>query len=260
MQVYIELAVLENFCMDFTLLYAAKLASKNPAHILRIALGAALGAAVAVTLPLIDLGTVLSVVLKIASGLLLCLAAGKFHSFRSYLKFAGAFVAFTALLGGALIAIFSLAGLSYETGAGYIISSIPIGIPLFGALILIIAARKIAEKLTKRGKTTVVCRIFIGEKFAETEGFFDSGNKVSRLGQPVSVVPESAAKKVVDIAGIKESVKIHTVAGSKNMKVFTADRLEIISDGETIVKKNVKMGVSPHPIDRAVLHCDLLES
>ncbi|MDE7330458.1 MAG: sigma-E processing peptidase SpoIIGA, partial [Clostridia bacterium] len=57
MQVYIELAVLENFCMDFTLLYSAKLASKNSAHILRIALGSALGACFAVVFPLLNIGT-----------------------------------------------------------------------------------------------------------------------------------------------------------------------------------------------------------
>ncbi|MDE6585452.1 MAG: sigma-E processing peptidase SpoIIGA [Clostridia bacterium] len=260
MQVYIELAVLENFCIDFTLLYAAKLASKNPAHILRIVLGAAIGAAVAVTLPLIDLGTAVSVIFKILSGLLICLAAGKFQSFKSYLKFTGVFIALTALLGGALIAVFSLAGVEYSAGSGYILSSVPIGIPLFGALLIIIFARRLAAKLTKRGKTTVTCRIYVGDEHTEIEGFFDSGNKVSRLGQPVSVIPEYAAKKICDISGIKENVKIHTVAGSRNMKVFTADRVEIISDGEPVVKKDVKIGVSPHKINCAVLHCDLLET
>lgn len=260
MQVYVELAVLENFCMDFTLLYSAKLASKNPAHILRIALGAALGAVAAVTLPLIGSGTAVSIILKIVSGLIICLAAGKFISVKAYLKFTGAFLGFTALLGGMLVAIFSLAGLSYEAGAGYIISSVPVGVPLFGALILIIFARRLAEKLAKRGKNLVTCRIYSGERCAEIEGFFDSGNKVSRLGQPVSVIPERSAEKIIDISGIKDSVKIHTVAGSRKMKVFTADRIEIISDGETLVRKNVKIGVSPHGINRAVLHCGLLEN
>ncbi|MDE7329489.1 MAG: hypothetical protein K2N30_00060, partial [Clostridia bacterium] len=58
---------------------------------------------------------------------------------------------------------------------------------------------------------------------------------------------------------IKEGVKIHTVAGSKIMKVFTADRIEIISNGKTEVINKVKLGVSPNKINRAVLHCGLLE-
>ena len=119
MQVYVELAVLENFCMDFTLLYSAKLASKNRAHFMRIALGAALGACFAVTFPLFKIGTVWQVVLKIISGLIICLAAGRFKGVKSYIKFTGFFLAFTALLGGALVGVFSLTGLEYDSGGGY---------------------------------------------------------------------------------------------------------------------------------------------
>ena len=111
MQVYIELAVLENFCMDFTLLYAAKVAVKNPASYFRVGFGAALGACVAVVVPLLGLNAVLSVAVKVLSGLTICLCAGKFASFKSYAKFAGAFLCFTAVLGGALIGLFSLTGL-----------------------------------------------------------------------------------------------------------------------------------------------------
>ena len=65
MQVYVELAVLENFCMDFTLLYAAKVAAKNRAGYLRTGVGAALGAAVAVVVPFMDFGAVWAVIIKI---------------------------------------------------------------------------------------------------------------------------------------------------------------------------------------------------
>ncbi len=259
MQVYVELAVLENFCMDFTLLYSAKLASKNRAHFMRIALGAALGACFAVTFPLFKIGTVWQVVLKIISGLIICLAAGRFKGVKSYVKFTGFFLAFTALLGGALVGVFSLTGLEYDSGGGYFLSSVPIGIPLFGALVIIICARKLAQRLSKGAKNAVVCRIYAGENQAEIKGFFDSGNKVYHMGRPVSVIPQSAAKKLIGETRIKESVKIHTVAGSKTMPVFTADRIEIISDGKTQVITKILLGVSPNQINRAVLHCDLTE-
>ena len=48
MQVYVELALLENFCMDFTLLYCAKLVAKNRAHILRLVIASVFGACFAV--------------------------------------------------------------------------------------------------------------------------------------------------------------------------------------------------------------------
>ena len=259
MQVYIELAVLENFCMDFTLLYSAKAVSKNTASYKRIALGAVLGAAFAVVFPLIKMHAVLAIAVKILSGLLICLVSGKFKSVKGYIKFSGAFLIFTALLGGALIGIFSLAGIAYSADGGYLLSSVPIGIPMFGALLLIILAKKLAKRFSKSGKAEVNCKIYAGENQVSVKGFFDSGNKVYSKGVPVSVIPKAAAEKLFIETRINEDVKIHTVAGSKIIRVFTADKIEI-DDGEKInVVNGVKIGVSPQTITRAVLHCDLLE-
>lgn len=259
MQVYIELAVLENFCMDFTLLYSAKAVSKNTASYKRIALGAALGAAFAVVFPLIKMHAALAVVVKILSGLLVCLVSGKYKNAKGYIKFTGAFLIFTALLGGALIGVFSLAGIAYSADGGYILSSVPIGIPMFGALIIIILAKKLSKRFSKSGKAEVTCRIFAGGNQVSVKGFFDSGNKVYSKGVPVSVIPKYAAEKLLIETRINENVKIHTVAGSKIIRVFTADKIEI-DDGEKINTVNgVKIGVSPQTINRAVLHCDLLE-
>lgn len=259
MQVYVELAIVENFCMDFTLLFCAKLVSKNRAGIFRLCIASALGAAFAVVFPLFKLQAVWSILIKLLLGLIICAVAGKYGSFKAYIKMSALFLGFTALLGGALIGVFSLAGISYAEGKGYFLSSVPIGIPLFCALLLIILARRIAAKLKKAGKTTVLCKIWSGEKFVELSGFFDSGNKVYHMGQPVSVIPQFAAKKIIDENRIKGAVKIHTVAGSKKLKIFTADKIEINSGEKTETVKNVIIGISPNPTGGAVLHPDILE-
>ena len=259
MQVYIELALVENFCMDFTLLYCAKLVSKNPAHVMRIIISSVLGACFAVAFPLFNLKGVWAVCVKIISGLIICFLSGKFKSFKAYFKLTAVFLAFTFVLGGALIAVFALAGLEYSNGGGYILSSVPIGIPLFFALVLIILARKLGARLKKTDKSQVSCKIYSGEKFIELSGFFDSGNCVSHMGRPVSVIPLTSALKIVDESRIKESVKIHTVAGSKKLKIFTADKIEINSGEKINVVKNVLIGISPHASGVAVLHPDLME-
>ncbi len=259
MQVYVELAIAENFCMDFTLLYAAKKAAKNSAGVFRVVCAAVLGACFAVVFPLFKVGAVWSAVIKIASAFILCLVAGKFKSFKGYLKFSFVFLAFSALLGGALIGIFALTGLDYAAGEGFILSKVPIGIPLFGALLIIIFAKRLAEKLKKRHANEVTCRICAGQSQIELKGFFDSGNKVYCRGAPVSVIPESEAKKLLRGKSIECGVKIHTVAGSRTMDVFTADRVEIDFGEKKRVINKVMLGVSPRRIDRAVLHCDLLE-
>lgn len=260
MQVYAELAVIENFCMDFTLLYAAKAVTKNRAQIGRIALASAVGACFAVAFPLLKCGEILSVILKACSGVFICLIAAKRDGIKSYFKFFGAFLLFTAVLSGALLGVFNLAGWSYEKGTGYLVSSVPIGVPLFCALWIVLGAKKLAQRLKKTHKNDVICRIYAGQLSAEVKGFFDSGNKVYIKGAPVCVVPEEVILKIAGKARINESVKIHTVAGSKIMNVFTCDRLEV-DYGERVENfKDVKLGVSPQKIDRAVLHCDLLEN
>ncbi len=259
MEVYVELAIAENFCMDFTLLYAAKLSVKNTAGIGRICVAAALGACFAVVLPLFNAGAVLSGALKIVSGLLICLVAGRYAKFSAYVKFTGAFLIFTALLGGALIGLFSLAGIDYAEGEGFILSSVPVGIPLFGALFVIIGARKIAARLKKTARNEVKCRIYVGQFEIGLSGFYDSGNKVYIRGEPVSIIPEAAAEKLCAPSRINGSVKIHTVAGTKTVEVFTADRIEIDEGGKIRELNGIRMGISPTRIDCVVLHPDLSE-
>lgn len=251
-----ELALLENFCMDFVLLYCAKLVCKNPAHTARVIASAVLGACFAVAFPLFNLVGGWAVSVKIVSGLIICLISGKFKSFKAYFKLTAVFIGFTFLLGGALIGVFALAGLDYSPASGYIISSVPVGIPLFFALMLVIFARKLGARLKKTSKTEVTCRIWSDGGSVEVDGFFDSGNKVSKNGVPVSVIPLGSAMKITDVTRIKDEVKIHTVAGSKKLKVFTADKIEIYGGDKVNTVKDVLIGISPHA-KTAVLHPDL---
>ena len=258
MQVYVELALLENFCMDFTLLFCAKLVAKNRGHIFRLVIASIFGACFAVVFPLFRLGSVLSITIKLLSGLIICLVAGKFQSIKAYIKLTAYFLAFTALLGGALIGTFSLAGISYAADTGYILSSVPIGIPLFGALLLIIFARKIAAKLKKTDKTEVTCTVYSGENKVSLNGFFDSGNNVYYRGQPVCVIPLFEAQKIIDETRIESSIKIHTVAESKKLKIFTADKLEIRKGEKVKTFSGVKIALSAYA-DKAILHPDYME-
>ena len=260
MEVYVELALLENFSMDWVLLFCAAKVTKNICSKPRISLAAVLGACFAVAFPFFNLTGAAAIIVKIASGAAITAIGGKFTRLIGYIKFTLAFLAFTFALGGLLIAAFNLAGWSYLAQSGYILSSVPIGIPLLAGLILIIYAKKIAARLTsKYGKNSVRLRIYAGQSCAEMKGFYDSGNRVTYLGAPVSIISERVASGLVDISRIKSFVNIHTVAESKKMAVFRADKI-VIDDGESNREiKNVLIGISPKPVRLAVLHPDLSE-
>ena len=258
MQVYVELAIAENFCMDFTLLACSKFLTKNICSFRRIAAGSALGAGFAVVFPLFGLTGAWAVAVKIASGLALAALAGRFPSAKAYIKFAAAFLALSFLLGGALIAVFSLTGTEYSADVGYILSSVPVGIPMFFAIVLALLCRALEKKFIARHKSgTLRCVIYRGDKRVEQYGFFDSGNHVYVSGAPVSVISAAAAAYVVDGSELKESVKVRTVTGEKCMKIFTADKIEIYNGEEAHTINCVKIGISPRGISRAVLHPDL---
>ena len=213
MQVYAEYAFIENFCMDFTLLAAAKLASKNPARYRRLATASVLGACFAIAFPLFGLNGALGIAIKLAAGFIMCAVAGRYQSFKGYAKFTALFTAATFVTGGALIAVFSLAGVSYQGGGGYLISSVPVGIPLFAALCLAIITKRVVGKFKQNKSITASCTIYCGENKAVCSGFYDSGNNVYCGGAPVSIIPPHVAKKLTEEESIKNGVDIHNVQG-----------------------------------------------
>ena len=263
MQVYVEYALLENFCMDFALLTAAKAAVKNPARYGRVCAAAALGACFAVAYPLFGIdglaGGALAIAVKIVAGAAMCALGGKYSTFKGYFKFTAAFLALSFLSGGAMIALFSLAGVKWQSGGGYVLSSVPVGIPLFFVAVLAIAVSKIHKKYGKVKRVTAICTVYSGGASAVCPAFYDSGNKVYSDGAPVSIVPARVAEKLTDTKRIKKFVDIHTVAGKSKIAIFTADKVEIDDGKNKLERRNVTLGVSPRHINKIVLHPDLSE-
>lgn len=259
MQVYVEYALIENFCMDFTLLFAAKAAAKNPAKYARIAVAAVLGACFAVAYPLFNLSGAAGIAVKLLSGAAMCAAAGKFDSVKGYLKFTAVFTAATFVVGGALIALFSLAGVSYKQGGGFVLSSVPVGIPLFFALMLALIIARARKRFVASKNVEAHCKIYFKDKSAVVSAFYDSGNRVYLGGAPVSIIPSYVAKQLTDGAGIKTFAEIHTVAGKSKIPVFTAEKIEIDDGKSKITRQNVALGISPRHINKMVLHPDLSE-
>lgn len=245
--------------MDFCLLVAAKAASKNPAKYVRLAVSSVFGACFAVVFPLLNLSGAAGIAVKIASGGVLCAVAGKFQSFKGYIKFTALFAAATFLTGGALIALFSLAGVSYKQGNGYYLSSVPVGIPLFAAVALTLVIIRVRRKFVANKNVGAYCKIYFNGKSAVCSAFYDSGNKVYSDGAPVSIVPPYVAKQLTESGSIKTFAEIHTVAGKSKIPVFTAEKIEIDDGKDKITRLNVALGISPRHIHKMVLHPDLSE-
>jgi hypothetical protein len=220
---------------------------------------AVVGACFAVVIPLLSINNILAAVIKVLFGIGMCAVAAKYNSFKNFLKFLLWFFAVCGVVAGVLFGLFFLLGIEYQQGTGYILSSVPVGVPMFLALVIFLACKHLAKKLKAINKKCVRCHIYAGELCFDVSGFFDSGNSVYLLGEPVSIIPKSVAYKIIDKKSIKESVKIHTVAGSKKIDVFTCERLEIVQDNKTVVHRGVKLGIGGGDLTKIILHPDLLE-
>lgn len=258
MQVYVEFALLENFCMDFCLLYGAKLLSRNATKTSRLILPSVVGAIIAVIFPLLNLNGIFSFALKTCSAFVVCACLKNFNCAKSYFFFCAIFIILTFLLGGALIAVFSLVGVEYAQGRGYIISSVPIGIPLFFALALILACRVLAKKYKPKASDITLTLTIINKKYRATErGFFDSGNNVYYRGCPVIIVPYYVAEQVVDVKKVKGKIAVHTVAGTKVLPVFFVDEILIENAQKTSKFSSVAVAVG-ESLNGAIVHTDFL--
>ena len=117
-KVYVEFVLLDNFLMDFLLLYLALRFSEKKARLGRVCGGAALGAvyaAAAVALPFLQ-----SFPCKLLVSLLMLLCARTWKPWKNFLRTAALFYAATFLFGGACFA--AMYFFSRETYSGAFIN------------------------------------------------------------------------------------------------------------------------------------------
>lgn len=188
MAVYIEYAILDNFIIDFILLFAVKKTLKLPTKNIWLILSAILGTVFAVVLPLLSLPSVLVVMLKGVvlplMCILLCINCKKRYLYSILLT-----LAYTFVLGGILFALllitsdYTLVGGTITYNADFPISVYLLALCLFGYLAyrLIKYLKLFAAKHNK----IYNCKIDFLENTYRIEGFFDSGNILEKDGLPV---------------------------------------------------------------------------
>ena len=135
----------------------------------------------------------------------------------------------------------------------------PVGIPLFAAVVLVLIIIRVRRKFVGTKNVSAYCKIYFKDKSAVCTAFYDSGNKVYLSGAPVSIIPSFVAQKLTDKESIKTFAEIHTVAGKSKIPVFTAEKIEIDDGKSKITRQNVALGISPRHINKIVLHPDLSE-
>ncbi len=266
MQVYVEYAFLDNFLIDFILIKLSLKCAKIKTNFFKIFLSAFVGGALVIMLSLFSFNKVVGLALKISVGLLLTLIAGSYVKVKDYFLATFYFFAFTFLSGGAIIALFNLADVDYNS---YFVlnydSLMPIGI----TFLIVYLSTKLFTYIIKRLISGYEredffrkCEVTIDGKTVKASGFIDSGNRLydNLTGLPVIMASKGFIKKLYRINALPNSyrnLKISTVSGETTIKIFYIEKLVIYKGIKMNIYNNVVIGESLLGID-VDGECDLL--
>ena len=221
MNVYVEYVVLDNFVIDSLLLWAVALTLRISYKWWRIALGGVVGAACAVVSVFVS-GFWLYL-LKAACLFFMCVVAvgfGKKLFWHILLT-----LAYTFVLGGAVIGLFNLFQIDYLNGDGQFYQ---MKVPLFVYAIAVALVAFLCYSIVvyvKNAKKVTPYRVKVQielDKSYVVDGFCDSGNSLSYDGAPVCFVTKSF-KGFADyfvrqtLSGRVVEIEVATVAGAQKV-------------------------------------------
>ncbi len=249
MEVYVEYALLENFCVDVALLFLACKLSKTALKAWRAVVGGLLGATFAVAYPFLRIliGNGLSEIIKICFPFLLSFVAlgGKIKKNqrgRYALNVISFYLSSFAFAGG-VYAVCGLFSVGYAYGGGFLTQA-PMGLIFSGGVAFFALACDFSKRIYARKRQTrflYPCEIVAGDRVVKAQGFIDSGNVARKNGAPVCFL---SADLFFDLfqedafSLASEELAVSTVSGTKRIKLFFLDEIRIYLNGEqNIIKK-----------------------
>lgn len=252
MVVYVEYVVIDNFVLDYLLIYLARKSLKLPVKFVFLFASAALGAAEATLFPLFGLSDGFAFLYRFFSAVALVAVSGKFSKFKEFVYCFYLFLFFTFLFGGIVFAVFFAVGKSVDplTMSDYT-AEIPLGLILatafLSAFLSIKGINRFYAAKTKAAFTRR-CIVSVGGKVFDAKGYVDSGNRLSygRTGSPIAVCGRDFREKLITSGALDgvsfDEISFNTVSGKSYMKVFKAERFLIYNGDDANIINSVMLG------------------
>lgn len=236
MEVYIELAFLQNFVIDGALLYATQSVLGYRVSVRRILIAAFTGATFAIVYPLFSYPAVVGWGIKLSSGAAICLISSAENGFLRQMRSLAIFFLFSALLAGA----------TYATPFAGKLCAVCLSFAAFWA------AKRVKELFRRRleiKRLVYDCVLCVKGKELALRGFLDTGNRIYHRGKPVCILAgKTAGELFVDFSKsghtAYEKIILNTVNGRKETIVFEAECLRIYSEGRVHTIEKAMIGLS----------------
>lgn len=253
MSVYVEFVFLDNFIIDWALVVLSRKALKLTVNGWRVALASFVGGACAIVYPLLKVGVTIGLILKIPMGLAVVLASGKFRSIKEFLVCFCLFLLFTFLSGGAVTAIFWGLGMSVDPISYAHGENLPTFLILLTVTVTCIAVNALIKTLYKKRaveRFAVKCKVQIGGKEFDFDGYFDSGNQVvyRETNSPVALCSKNAVNRLSQSGALKTAEQdfllVNTVSGKSLITVYKTQKFLIYNGDEPNILYNVMLGAT----------------
>ena len=264
MTVYIEYVFASNFVFDFALLFALTKISKVSVSKKRLVFATLTGTVVAIVLPLVNFGVVLSMVAKLCLSVCIIFALGGYKTKKQFFSMLILFWSLTFGMGGVLVGIYFLTDTNFALQQDLsVVSDSPLPLFVAGLIIFFFLTKTVVDYVN--GKKAKVgfeydVTVFVGDDRFVAKGFLDSGNSLfdNQTGLPVVIVTSKKMKEFfadklsdfVDKTCLLKQVhyiNFGTLSGdAQKMLVFMADRVEV--DGR---EKQVMIGIATKKVSFA---------
>lgn len=196
MIVYIEYVLLDNFVIDSLLLCATHLTLRQKIRWWRIALSALFGSASAIAITFVN--GIWAYLVKLACLVVMTLIAnGK----KLLIRYCLIFSAYTALLGGLLIALFYLLQGSIDVGAVITyFNGVPLSLYVLAVVLLCVVAYLVVNYIRQSKRidayTARVTVSWADKQYDNVTAYLDSGNSLRQEGLPVCFVMPPLDKRL----------------------------------------------------------------
>ncbi len=238
--VYIELILLDNFFMDFVILYYTVRISVKNARLLRVLLAAVLGGVYSVFAVFCDI--LISPVFKVAASFILITAAGGVKSLRSFFVSSAVFYGFSA--GAAGLAVM----LSYmDSGklSGKFINAPALRYVFFGLFLFVVITEIFLRRKQLCNEERCELILVFGKNRVKLSAAVDTGNSLcDSSGDGVIIADMSEVLSQMDVETVSDfftyaskSFTALTVSGKKELKGAMPKEITIKQNGRKIHAK-----------------------
>lgn len=183
MDIYIEYVIIDNMVFNSLILYFTLLSIKLRVNRIRLFCAGSIGTAVAMILPLLYVENFVAILIKLCLAIVMVLVALSKYSIKLISAALSLFIAYTFVLGGAIIGVFFIIGVPFNSGLTInYVSEIPMGIYIGAVAVCIYLAARLYKYLNNKKEiisNTINCRLTIAKLSFDIVGLYDSGNSLT---------------------------------------------------------------------------------